>query len=73
MNTDKFQYDERRYQEVYNQAWGKKQKDHNKLDEYQIEKIFELRDDGHTLKEIAEIFNVAATTISTLIKKKDSL
>jgi len=70
MNTDKFQYDEKRYQEVYNKAWEKKNKEPNKLDEYEIEKVFQLRDKGCTLKEIAKSFNVSITTISNIVKNK---
>jgi DNA-directed RNA polymerase specialized sigma24 family protein len=68
MNTDKFQYDEKRYQEVFNKAWDDSQKARLNLTDKQKEHIKKLREQGYTLKKIAHIYNISSTAVMYLTK-----
>jgi len=68
MNTDKFQYDEKRYQKVFHKAWDDSQKARLNLTDKQKEHIKKLRERGYTLKKIADIYNISSTAVMYLIK-----
>jgi hypothetical protein len=68
MNTYKFQYDEKRYQEVFHKAWDDSQHARLNLSDEQIENMKKLREQGYTLKKIADIYNISSTAVMYLIK-----
>lgn len=70
INFEKFQFSERRYQEVIHSKWDDSKLANKNLTKEQKEHIIELRKQGHTLKRIGNIYGISDSSVLYITKDK---